>query len=62
MLQDAFKTITKFAEDRDESHGIDKDVGTLDIMRMIRQAYFKRMANAFFRFRNGTESDNQGGN
>lgn len=57
IMFDSYHTIRTFAASRENVDGNDKEVGTMDIMRMIRQAYHKKLQNAFFRFRNNTTSN-----
>ena len=54
IMFDSYHTIRTFAASRENAFGNDKEVGSMDIMRMIRQAYHKKLQNAFFRFRNNT--------
>jgi len=54
IMFDSYNTIKTFSASRQNVDGNDKNVGTIDIMRMIRQAYFKKLQNGFFRFRNNT--------
>lgn len=41
IMADSFKTISTFANSRQETTGNDKFVGSTDIIRMFRQAYMK---------------------
>ena len=50
VLTHTFKTINTFANSRMDVHSNDKMVGTQDIMRMIRQSYYKKLRNAFQKF------------
>lgn len=62
IMFDSYNTIKTFSASRQNVDGNDKEVGTIDIMRMIRQAYFKKLQNGFFRFRNNTGTTHQKSN
>lgn len=62
IMFDSYNTIKTFSASRQNVDGNDKNVGTMDIMRMIRQAYFKKLQNGFFRFRNNTGTNHQKSN
>lgn len=57
ILYDSFCTIHNFADSRVDTNGIDKEVGSRDLMRMVKQAYYKQLQTAFFRFRNNSETN-----
>ena len=54
VLAESFKQIHSFADGRMLANGTDKLVGATDCMRMIRQAYFKKLQNGFHRFKEKT--------
>ena len=57
ILTESFKQVISYAEHRMVSNGRDKMVGTTDCMRMVRQAYYKKLQVAFARFLNKTGSN-----
>lgn len=56
---DAFKTIKTFAISKNLAYGNDKYVSTHDMMRMVRQAYFKKLSMAFQRYKSNVSGDTQ---